>query len=164
MVMLLLLVLSVGAMDVRLPTTQEYTLESHLPCPGFRIVWDLVVVLHHPHLQHPLHLHPHLQVLQVLDVDHLNGKEMDTAMMKTTMMFAIMMVEIVAVMMSTHNTVLPVNVLILNLETMMMTIVKTPNPQHGVRTEEIRENVANKILLTNVKKLAVSAETANYLV
>ena len=84
-------------------------------------------------------------------------------MTKTTMMVAIMMVEIVVVMMSTPNTVLPVNVLILNLETMMM-IVKTPNPQHGVRTEEIRENVANKILLTNVKKLAVFAETANYLV
>jgi len=153
-------------MDVLLPTILEYTLESPLPCPGFRIVWDLVVVLHHPHLQHPLHLHPHLQVLQVLDVDLLNGKEMDTAMTKTTMMVAIMMVEIVAVMMSTPNTVLPVNVLILNLETMtmMMMIVKTPNPQHGVRTEEIRENVANKILLTNVKKLAVSAETANYLV
>merc|ERR550539_1690647 len=134
----------------------EYTLESPLPCPGFRIVWDLVVVLHHPPLQ----------VLQALDVDLLNGKEMDTAMTKTTMTVVIMMVEIVVVMMSTPNTVLHVNVLILNLETMtmMMTIVKTPNPQHGVRTEEIRENVANKILLTNAKKLAVSAETANYLV
>merc|ERR1712183_522105 len=156
MVMLLLLVLSVGAMDVRLPTTQEYTLESHLPCPGFRIVWDLVVVLHHPHLQHPLHLHPHLQVLQVLDVDHLNGKEMDTAMMKTTMMVAIMMVEIVAVTMSTRHIVLTVNVLILNLEMMMM-IVKTPGGHPGVKVRRIKGNVPSLGLLTSVKKLVGTA-------
>ena len=45
-------------------------------------------------------------------VDFPNGKETGTVMMKTTMTVATMMVEIVAVMMSTPHFVLPVNVLI----------------------------------------------------
>merc|ERR1712150_313659 len=113
MVMLLLLVLSVGAMDVLLPTILESTPEPHLPCPGFRIVWDHVLELPHPHLPHHLPLLPPLPVLQVTIVDLLNGKEMTTAMTITT-----------------PNTVLPVNVLILILEMVMMMNVKIPNPQH----------------------------------
>merc|ERR1719151_535873 len=138
MVMLLLLVLSVGAMDVLLPTILESTPEPHLPCPGFRIVWDHVLELPHPHLPHHLPLLPPLPVLQVTIVDLLNGKEMTTAMTKTTMTVAIMMVEIVAVTMSTPNTVLPVNVLILILEMVMMN-VKISNPQHGVKTGRVKE-------------------------
>jgi hypothetical protein len=85
-------------------------------------------------------------------VELLNGKEMDTAMTKTTMMVAIMMVEIVAVTMSTRHIVLLVNVLILNLETMTM-IVKIPGGHPGVKVRRIKGNVPSLLLLANVKKL-----------
>jgi hypothetical protein len=144
-------------MDVLLPTILEYMPEPHLLCPGFRIVWDHVLELPHPHLPHHLPLLPPLQVLQVMIVDLLNGKEMIIATTKTTMMVAIMMVEIVAVTMSTPNTVLPVNVLILILEMVMMMNVKIPNPQHGVKTERAKESVPSLMLLTSVKKLVSTA-------
>ena len=100
---------------------------------------------------HLLQQQQQLQVpLQVLDVDFLNGKETDTAMTKTTMMVAIMMVEIVAVTMSTRHIVLLVNVLILNLETM---IVKIPGGHPGVKVRRIKGNVPGLLLLANVKKL-----------
>merc|ERR1712218_351806 len=83
--------LFVTTMVVLLLTILEYMLEPHLLCLGFRIAWDHVLELHHLPL---LHLHPHLPVLQVMDVDHLNGREMATVMMKTTMTAATMMVEI----------------------------------------------------------------------
>ena len=119
---------------------------------------DHVLELPHPHLPHHLPLLPPLQVLQVMIVDLLNGKEMTTAMMKTTMTVAIMMVEIVAVTMSTPNTVLPVNVLIMILEmVMMMMNVKISNLQHGVKTGRVKENVPSQMLLTSVKKLASTA-------
>jgi hypothetical protein len=143
-------------MDVLLPTILEYMPEPHLPCPGFRIVWDHVLELPLLPLHHHLPLLPPLPVLQVMIVDLLNGKEMIIATMKTTMMVAIMMVEIVAVTMSTPNTVLPVNVLILILEMVMMT-VKIPNPQHGVKIRRVKENVPSLMLLTSVKKLASTA-------
>merc|ERR1719384_2857700 len=70
-----------------------------------------------------------------MDVDHLNGRETATVMMKTTMMAVTMMVEIVAVTMSTPHIVLPFNVLILILEMMIVAkmTAKTTNPQPGVR-------------------------------
>ena len=106
-----------------------------------------MVVLHHPHLQHPLHLHPHLQVLQVLDVDHLNGKEMDIAMMKTTMMVAIMMVEIVVVMMCSQITVMIVTALIpMKDHQMKMIFVHLK-----IHAEQIKEIV---ILMKNAKKIS----------
>merc|ERR1712018_122486 len=114
-----LLVLSVGEMDVLLLTILEYMLEPQLLCLGFRVTWDHVLELHHHPLLPHLHPHPHLQVLQVMVVDFPNGKETGTVMMKTTMTVATMMVEIVAVMMSTPHFVLPVNVLILILEVMI---------------------------------------------
>merc|ERR1711894_360213 len=110
MVMLLLLVLSVGAMDVLLPTILEYMPEPHLPFPGFRIVWDHVPELPHPHLLHHLPPHPHPLVLQVMDVETLHGKVTIIAMTKTTMQIVNMMVEIAVEMMSTPNTALHVNV------------------------------------------------------
>merc|ERR1712218_399145 len=99
--------LFVTTMVVLLLTILEYMLEPHLLCLGFRIAWDHVLELHHPPLLAHLHPHPHLPVLQVMDVDlpsgkvffflHqnsqfnliqiiiYNGKEMDIVMMKTTM-------------------------------------------------------------------------------
>ena len=82
-----------------------------------------------------------------------NGKEMDIVMMKTTMTAVTMMVEIVAVTMSTPNIVLPVNVLILILEVMIAVkmTAKTSNPQPGVKKR--RENVTSLELPKNVQKL-----------
>ena len=57
--------------------------------------------------------HHHL-ILQ--DVNILTTFQMESVMTKTTMRFAIMTVEIVAVIMSTQHSVLNVNVLILILE------------------------------------------------
>merc|ERR1719433_1444416 len=85
-----------------------------------------------------------------MDVDHLNGRETATVMMKTTMTTVTMMVEIVAVTMSTPNIVLPVNVLILILEVMIAVkmTAKTLNPQPGVKKR--RENVTKITLNKNV--------------
>merc|ERR1711879_416244 len=131
----------------------EYMLEPHLLCLGFRIAWDHVLELHHPPLLAHLHPHPHLPVLQVMDVDLPNGKEMDIVMMKTTMTAVTMMVEIVAVTMSTPHIVLPDNVLILILEVMIAVkmIAKTSNPQPGVKKR--RENVTSLELPKIVQKL-----------
>ena len=71
-------------------------------------------------------------------------------MMKTTMTVATMMVEIVAVMMSTPHFVLPVNVLILILEVMIAVkmTVKTTDPQPGVKKR--RANATKMGLNKNV--------------
>ena len=91
--------------------------------------------------------HHHL-ILQ--DVNILTTFQMESVMTKTTMRLAIMTVEIVAVMMSTPNIVLPVNVLILILEVMIVVkmTVKTKNPQPGVKIG--RENVTSLELPKNV--------------
>ena len=88
-----------------------------------------------------------------MDVDHLNGRETATVMMKTTMTAATMMVEIVVVTMSTPHIVLPVNVLILILEVMIVVkmTAKTSNPQPGVKKG--RENVTSLELPKIVQKL-----------
>ena len=62
---------------------------------------------------HVMIFHHHL-ILQ--DVNILTTFQMESVMTKTTMRFAIMTVEIVAVIMSTQHSVLNVNVLILILE------------------------------------------------
>merc|ERR1712038_1478421 len=91
-----------------------------------------------------------------MDVDHLNGRETATVMMKTTMTAATMMVEIVVVTMSTPNIVLPVNVLILILEVMIAVkmTAKTSNPQPGVKKG--RENVTSLELPKIVQKTCFS--------
>jgi hypothetical protein len=65
------------------------------------------VLNHHQPLYHPPLLHPH----QVVNALFQHGKETTFVMMKTTPLDVIMMVVIAAVMMSTPNTALPVNVL-----------------------------------------------------
>ena len=74
-------------------------------------------------------------------------------MMKTTMTVATMMVEIVAVMMSTPHFVLPVNVLILILEVMIVVkmTVRTTDLQPGVKKR--RANATSMELPKIVKKL-----------
>merc|ERR1712113_178455 len=86
----------------------ESTLESPSIFPGSKLTWKVAVEAHLLHLDHPQQ--PPL-LLQALDVEAHNGKVIISAMMKTTMLNAHLMVVTVVEMMSTHNIALLVNVL-----------------------------------------------------
>merc|ERR1711983_254093 len=102
------LVWSASVLDVLWLITLESTLESPSIFPGSKLIWKVAVEAHLLHLDH--HQQP-LLLLQALDVEAHNGKVIISAMMKTTMLNAHLMVVTVVEMMSTHNIALLVNVL-----------------------------------------------------
>jgi len=102
------LVWSASVLDVLWLITLESTLESPSIFPGSEPIWKVAVEAHLLHLDHP---QQPLLLLQALDVEAHNGKVIISAMMKTTMLNAHLMVVTVVEMMSTHNIALLVNVL-----------------------------------------------------